>query len=175
MILQIRLPDDHCRKFQVHESLLCRASPVFQSALQGQFGEAISRTIDVKDTLFTTLEDFMFWLYRGKCPQLRGPSTGFMRFVRLNSFAEKYDIIDLKYEAAVTQITRVKQAFYSHFWPDFCPLVGEIYSNTRPGDFVRTFIVALYVYRTKPKHFKMVNSAQYLEKYPEWLLQWAGE
>ena len=170
MTLRIQLRDDHYRDFHVHESLLCRASPVFQTALQGQFEEAVLKTIDVQDTLFTTLDDFVFWLYRGKLPQFRN----LMQHARLNSFAEKYDVATLKYDAAVRAVDRVNHWIFHCFWPQACPHLREIYSNTRPGDYFRTLFVAIYVYKVEPEHFKTVNSAQYFEQYPEFAVEVAS-
>ena len=90
-----------------------------------------------------------------------------MRYARLNSFAEKYDIATLKYDAAVILVDRVNLFSCRWFWPYGCPLLKEIYSNTRPGDHFRTLIVAIYVYKVDPEHFKTVNSAQYFDQYPE--------
>ena len=140
-------------------------------AYMSPFG--FTKTIDVKETLFTTLDHFVFWLYRGQCPEFSA-RLSLMDYARLNSFAEKYDIPDLKYDAVIRAVMRVKDGSNSVFWPICCSLVEEIYSNTRPGDHFRTLVVALYVYRVRPMHFKTVNSAHYLEEYPDFAVEVAS-
>lgn len=158
--LRIQLPDDKIRIAHVHEELLCKASPVFQAALQGKFEEATTKTVTVRDVDLTTIEDFTYWLYRDKCKS----TSDLVRYAKLNKFADMYDIAWLKYDVGLAALDTlkafvIKTSSRQKFVFDDVP---QVYANSTPGDTIRKALVTVYVHELNSAVYQRAESEQCL-------------
>ena len=53
------------RVFEIHTELLCGVSSYFTAALKGEFKEAQTQTIGLREESNTLFERFLFWIYSG--------------------------------------------------------------------------------------------------------------
>lgn len=157
--LCIQLPDDKVRSAHVHETLLCKASPVFQAALQGKFEEATTKTVTVRDVDLTTFGDFTYWLYRDKCES----TPDLMRYAKLNKFADMYDMAWLKYDVCLATLETLKAFIKTSGRQNFVfDHVPQVYAHSAPGDTIRKALVVIYVHELHSTVYKSAESEQCL-------------
>ncbi len=82
---------------RVHRGLLCQSSPYFRAALEGEFKEAESQTIDWPEEKPETVRTFQLWLYSGSMGLDIGDSlSAWRKLVNAYIFADMYDLSALK-------------------------------------------------------------------------------
>ena len=89
------------RTFHVHQALLFTYSPIFKPAFSGECRESSERGMALPEDDLETVELFMQWLYFKSLSLTKGvsPETWDERYwqlVRLNTFADKFDVEVLK-------------------------------------------------------------------------------
>ena len=140
------------KRFLVHENLLCDASPVLRAAFQGNFAEAGTKSMTIKNLDVGMVNVFLGWLYSDKrFPEkpdtIDAEQVWFLNMARLAVVADVYQIEGLG-DSVIDHLVRV-----SWLNPPQWPIVEFIYENTSGQSILRRWIVAIYVERTNYNWF----------------------
>ena len=154
--------------FHVHEELLFKYSPVFKAAFSGECRESSERCMALPEDDPETVERFMQWLYSKSLGLTKGVSLEtwderHWQLVRLNTFADKFDVDLLKNSI-------IDEMFMGSNQLDSClpdpPMIEYIYENTTAKSSLRKLIVEIYVWQIDYDWYTRSDSRAALDVIP---------
>lgn len=156
--------------FYIHRDLICNESSVFKAAFSGEFKEASNQSIDLKDQDVEAVERMVQWLYSGQYELVKWSSeddentasTRYWQLAKLNTLADKYNIIGLSN-------TIIDQLYILHS-KNFVPqleIAAYVYDNTTENSAFRKLFIAWYAWEIDMKWYQNDSARKSLLEIPE--------
>jgi len=159
--------------YHVHEKLLFDVSPVFKAGFSGAFAESSTRSMNLSDDDVDAVGRMLQWLYtrqlRLSDAILEATSNDCCwELARLNTLADKYDIVALKNIIVdkLFKLYSVAESF-SDAEPPKLSVVAYIYNNTARTSAFRKIMVAWYTWGTCMTFYHELTAGQRLAQVPE--------
>jgi hypothetical protein len=159
--------------YHVHEKLLLDVSPVFKAGFSGEFAESGTRSMNLPDDDVDAVERMLQWLYtrqlRLSDAILEATSNDCCwELARLNTLADKYDIVALKNIIAdkLFELYSLVESF-SDAEPPKLSVVACIYNNTARTSAFRKIMVAWYTWGTCMSFCRELTAGHDLAQIPE--------
>lgn len=162
--------------FQIHEDLLCNASPVFKSAFAGEgvFKEASQRSMDLIDDDAEDVTRFSQWLYAERYQledkhSVKDVERRYMQLATLYVFADKYAVVALMNDIIDKLFELIKD------WTLVPPrsVIRYIYENTVGPTPFRALLVAAFTWDLAPGYYSDESNAKELAGIPEFAAELA--
>lgn len=156
--------------FYVHRDLICNESSVFKAAFSGEFKEASNQSIGLEDHDVEAVERMVQWLYSRQYELVEwssedGKSTASTRYwqlAKLNTLADKYNIIELSNDI-------IDQLYILHskkFGPQL-DIATYVYDNTTENSAFRKLIIAWYAWEIDMKWYQNDSVRKSLLEIPQ--------
>lgn len=149
--------------FYVHLDLICNESSVFKAAFSGEFIEASKKSMDLPDHDIESVERMIQWLYTKNYELAKWSSESikttaskrFWQLAKLNTLADKYNIIDQLY------------VLHSKHVPPQLPVAIYVYENTTENSSFRKLLTAWFVWDIDMNWYHDPNIQESLLDIPE--------
>lgn len=156
--------------FHVHRDLICNESSVFKAAFSREFKEASNQYIDLEDHDVEAVERMVQWLYSRQYELVEWSteeskstaSTRYWQLAKLNTLADKYNIIGLSKHI-------IDQSLILHS-KNFAPsldIAAYVYDNPTKNSAFRKLIIAWYTQEIDMKWYQNYGVRKSLLEIPE--------
>ncbi len=159
--------------YHVHEKLLFDVSPVFKAGFSGEFAESDTRSMNLSDDDVDAVERMLQWLYTRQLElsdvvSEATPNDCYWELARLNTLADKYDIVALK-NIIVDKLFELCRLTNSDpkIKPPQLPVIIYIYNNTTRLSAFRKIMVAWYTWGINMTFYQKLTTGHLLAQIPK--------